>query len=425
MPAQGSNAFFQFNYIPYPLWRRKMPFGVKPMLDPILRRYYPVDADRRTVPTVNDVADYLMRFGLIRGALETDLRNTLRDNPPPIELVDEDKRPALTDQPARLPAQWEPMERIIISWAVNFPPLWEMHAQMVEAITPVADVQINVNHPLWAGAVRMYLESRGKANMRRVRFYHLPTDDIWVRDYGPLVALDNKGERVVVAMIYDPLPNYPQERDNLMPERWAAHEGFSLMRMDFHGEGGNVWTDGDGTLLMTNQAYRLNPDLNRDELLRRLHAAFDFEKLILLPRLRVEETGHIDLLTKLGNANTVFISAPTATFSADRLRAARAQLRRETNARGQHYRLVELPTPPLYWNWFGFPVRRSYTNALTVNGRILVPIYGIPDDDKAIRVYSDAMPDMTIVPIDSHMGANGGGAVHCMTKEVPQATAQS
>lgn len=422
--SHGSNRPFQFNYVPYPLWRRKLPLNANQLLDPFWARYYPVQADRRPVPTLNDLIDTLQRFDLL-DMTTPELREQLSIAPAAFVNLDLDKQPALADGPVRVPAQWEPTERVMLSWPVNFPPLWPMHAAMVAAIAPVADVQINVSHMLWARAIELYMARHHSAvDMSRVTFYHLPTDDIWIRDYGPIVGLDANGERVAVSMIYDPLPNYPQERDNLMPQRWAAHEGMALRPMDFHGEGGNLWADDAGTLLMTNQAYRLNPDLTRDTLHEHLHAAFDFEKLILIPRLRVEETGHIDLLVKLADRRTLLMSTPrNALFTGDRLRAARQQLARETNARGERYRIVELPTPPLYANWFGYPIRRSYTNALTVNGRVLVPVYGIPTDEKALRVYAETMPDHTIVPIDSAAGANGGGAVHCMTKEVPQAQA--
>lgn len=419
----ADHRFFQFNYIPYPLWRRKLPFLLKPIARAYLSRHYPVSLDLRPIPTVNDVADYLIRFKLLPDMSEADLRQQLMAPPTHLTIVDLERQPATSSEPVRLPAQWEPMERIIITWAQNFPPLWALHAAMVEAISAVADVQINVNHPVWANAVNLYLRTRGKADLDRVRFFHLPTNDIWVRDYGPFVGLNANGERGVVKMIYDPLPNYPQAEDDQMPTRIAAHEGFPLQTINFHGEGGNLWTDGAGTLIMTNQAFRLNPEITRPTLLEQMHRVFQFEKLIITPRLRIEETGHVDLLMKLANANTLLMSSPPARLTTDRLRGAIHQLKRETNAAGERYQLVMLPTPPLYLNWFGYPIRRSYTNALTVNGRVLVPTYSLTTDDDALRIYAETMPDHEVIPIDCTIGANGGGAVHCMTKEVPRPTA--
>ncbi len=409
----GSNRFFQFNYIPYPLWRRRLPFPVKLALTPLLRRTYPARVVDRTIPTVNDVAAYLHRFGLIPADTTTaETREALKNTQANIAIVDTNTPPAATDNPIRLPAQWEPMERVILTWPVNFPPLWPLFAQMTETLTPVADVQINVNHPVWARAVHLYLSETTAADLNRVMCYHLPTDDIWVRDYGPYIGDNARGERTAVTMTYDPLENYPQARDDAMPAHWAAHEGLPLNTLDFHGEGGNVWSDGAGKLFMTNQVYIQNPELNRVTLLERLRRVFIFDEVVLLPRLRLEETGHVDLLVKLASADTMLVSGPRALFTGDRLRRAARQLRRD-------YNMVTLPTPPLYLNWFGYPVRRSYTNALTVNGRVLVPVYGVQQDDEALRRYQQAMPGFNVVPIDCTIAANGGGAVHCLTKEVP------
>ena len=96
-------------------------------------------------------------------------------------------------------------------------------------------------------------------------------------------------------------------------------------------------------------------------------------------------------------------------------------LREETNARGIPYRVLELPFLPPYYNWAVYPIWRSYTNALTVNGRILVPVYGERTDDKALGIYQSVLPHYSIIPIDCRTVINGGGAVHCLTKEVPRA----
>jgi agmatine deiminase len=204
-----------------------------------------------------------------------------------------------------------------------------------------------------------------------------------------------------------------------MVNRWAAHRNIPMQPLDLHTEGGNIWSDGQGTLLMSNQIFISNPYYDRDRLLEYLHTVFEFEKLIITPRLTLEETGHVDLLLKLASADTALVARADSFSTGEVLRKTRRLLERESNAKGQPYRVIELPNPSLYMNWFSYPIRRSYTNALTVNGRVLVPVYGITLDEIALRTYADAMPDYEIIPIDSHIGINGGGAVHCMTKEFP------
>ncbi len=407
------NLPFRFEFIPYPLWRRKsMPAQVGALLAG--------EADRHPPATPIEMAHYLTRWRLLPPGMDAvAARAALKTLTPTIETVALDAKPAAGTQPVRLPAQWQPMEAVIVSFPVLYPPLWKTHIALIEAISSVARVDVLIPSPLWAGAIWLWLTERGQAKLDNVRLLDLPTDDIWVRDYGPLIGLDRQGQRVAVSAIYDPLDTYPQTRDNAMPERWAAHRAMPCCPLDLHMEGGNVWSDGAGTLLMSDDLFARHPQFSREDVVKRLHQAFVFDRLITVPPLAYEETRHVDLLVKLADAHTVLISAPTPPINRARLREAAAILSRETNAQGQRYRVIELPTPAPYLNWFVYPIWRSYTNALTVNGQVLVPTFGVPSDAQALAIYRDAMPDHAIIPIDCSASANGGGAVHCLTKEVP------
>jgi len=413
-------SFFRFESILYPLWRRAMPPLVRQLADPILRSAYPVQADLENPADETEMAQFLIQWELLPEAELTDVAARLATIDPLIAVVERDGEPSRYEGDLlRIPAQWESTDRVLISWGRMYPVVWEMHAELAEAISAVACADILVPSEMWARAVALYLQERGKANTENLCFTVLRTDDIWVRDFGPIMAQAPDGQRVVVAAQYDNHPEYPQEDDNAMPRRWAAHHDLPILPLKLHTEGGNLWSDGQGTLLMTDQIFRRNPHYTPTTLQRYLHSVFDFEKLIITPRLPLETTGHIDLLVKLGNANTVYVSAPDEITAAAALRKARKIMGSETNAQGEPYRIVELPTPDRYLNWFAYSIRRSYTNALTVNGRILVPTYGISSDEVALRTYAETQPEMEIIPIDSSKGINGGGAVHCMTKEVP------
>lgn len=417
---RARQGFVQFNYVPYPLWRRRLPGLFTWAAQALFSRMLAADADRSPPASAQAAARYMARWGLLNGRDEREAASALLAKPAVVESIPANRVPAAAPPAAvRLPAQWEPMETVLLVWPVVYPPLWEQHAQMAEAIAPVAPVTICVPTPQWAQAVALYLQSRGRMTLDRARFLHLPTDDIWVRDFGPVVGLDATGEQVCVKLKYDPLPNYPQQQDDTMALRWAAHAEMPVKPLDLHLEGGNIWSDGAGTLLMAEHVYEANPGLTTDALREMLAQTLGIQKLIITPSLWREETGHVDLLVKMADAQTILVSAPTVRFNSGRLRATADLLRRETNAAGQPYRVLELPTPPLYLNWLVWPVWRSYTNALTVNGRVLVPVFGVDTDEAALRVYAEAMPQHEIIPINSAAGANGGGAVHCLTKEIP------
>lgn len=354
----------RFAYVPYPLWRRRhLPAFVRP----IFRAIYDVHDD------------------------------------PPISLTTPE--PATHDQPIRLPAQWDDLEAVSLVFPVRYKPLQAGHRAMIEAIRPVARVDVLIPHERYARLI---------PDADNVNVIVMPTDDIWIRDFGAFIGYTPDGQRAAVGAIFDPLPNYPQALDNALAGRYAAHLGVPFRKLDLRTEGGNVWSDGAGTLIMSEDIYDRNPVLSIDEVNARLHRAFAFERLICTPKLAYEETGHVDLLVKLASKDTVLVSAPS--FPINRLRLVEAMHRLERAG----YQVIELPSPPPYLNWFVYPVWRSYTNALTVNGRVLVPVFGAPTDGRALAIYRRAMPDHQVIAIDCRAAANGGGGVHCLTKEVPR-----
>lgn len=412
----------QFRYVVYPLWRRKLPPPLKLLAGPLLRRYFPVAADRHPPQTPAAMARFLARWRIFDNLLldeQTITRNLASINLS-LSYADITRQPqAYHGGKVRIPAQWEPMQKALISWATHYPPLWTMHARMVEAISQVADVEILVPSEMWGRAVWMYLSWREHARMDHIHVLVLPTNDVWIRDYGPILGIDEKKQLVALNHIYDPLPRYPQHEDDTMPGRWSAHHEIPLLHYNLHTEGGNLWTDGAGTLLISERIFYANPYYDRDALENYLHSFLDFDKLIITPRVAIEETGHIDLLTKLASADTVLISEPASFTTKMALTKNKRLYLRERNAQGQPYNIIELPTPPLYFNWLVYPIRRSYTNSLTINGCVLVPTYDLAEDDVALKIYEQAMPGHRIIPIDCSVAINGGGAVHCMTKEIP------
>ncbi|MCU0511319.1 MAG: agmatine deiminase family protein [Anaerolineae bacterium] len=408
--------FLRFEYVVYPVWRRRLPDLLKPLAGAAFRALLPVEHDENPPATPEQMAAYLTEWDILDG---DGLVGVLADCPAVIETVDGQARPPAHDgRPVRVPAQWEPQESVLISFGCLYPPVWPMHARMIEAISQVATAEVLVSSPLWARAVWVYLQRRGLAHMARVRLLVLPTNDIWIRDYGPIIGFDPDGRRVAVDPVYAVLPDYPQHLDNGMTIPWAAHRRLPVQPLPLDWEGGNLWTDGRGTLITTEQIFYSNPWYDRAGIEAFLHRYFAFDKLIITPRLTLEETGHVDMLVRLATPETVLVSAPEAT-TAEALRKTRRLFERETNAHGQPYQVIDLPTPPLYLNWFVYTVRRSYTNALLVNGAALVPVYGLALDDIALRRYEQALPGWRIIPVDSRAGINGGGAVHCMTREIP------
>jgi len=419
----------QFDFIPYPLWRRSVSSPAARVLfrlgvNALTAGNQPMDTPENLTPA--RLADALTRWNMLPAGMSAQDVKLALERAVTVEYVAENvvAHADPPDVPIRLPAQWEPIEAVITAFPVLYPPLWKVHAAMIQAIAEVARVDVLIPHTAWSAAIKLWMDAFYPGIVwERVRFIVTPLNDIWVRDYGPIVGHDSHGKQVAIDARFSPLSAYPQAEDDRLPVRWAALRGMPVHHLPLYTEGGNIWSDGAGTLIMSDELIDRHAQLglSRDQVESDMHRYYAFEKLILTPRLWREETGHVDLVCKLADAHTILVGAATPFKNADRLRAARALFGRETNAAGERYRVIDLPMPQVTLNWGVYPIWRSYTNSLTVNGRVLVPVFGLPSDSAALRIYQAAMPDHQVIPIACEAAVKGGGAVHCLTKEIPAA----
>jgi len=92
------------------------------------------------------------------------------------------------------------------------------------------------------------------------------------------------------------------------------------------------------------------------------------------------------------------------------------------------YEVVGLPCPVSSYP----PLPGGYVSALglyaislMVNHRVLVSQYGHGlegYDEQALEVFSSALPDYEVIPINCSVVANGGGAVNCTAIGIPDIT---
>jgi agmatine deiminase len=301
---------------------------------------------------------------------------------------------------------------------VLYPGFWDFYRDLVTAIAPVARVDVLIPHTIYAPAVLAYL-GEGWHNDPRLRLMVTVSDDLWIRDYGPLTCIDKDSRRVMVDAIFDP-PEMLFANDDSFPVRYAAHLGCAGSQLALHLEGGNLWSDGEGTLITTEGLYARNFPMPPDDVRRQLLEGFGAETLIVVPPLRMEGTGHIDVFVKLATPDTVLVTEPRSIVNGRRLAEVAKVFRASRNAAGCSYRVVALPSVPAYCNWGASRIWPSYTNALTVNHRVLVPTYDLPElDAAALAVYRRVMPDHEIIGINARIAANAGGTIHCLTMQIP------
>ena len=91
----------------------------------------------------------------------------------------------------RMPAEWEPHAATWLSWprreGISFPDSYDavipVFVRMIDALRESEPVKINVTDPDHEQQVRLLLKD---IDTRHVEYFHIPTNEPWCRDHGPI-----------------------------------------------------------------------------------------------------------------------------------------------------------------------------------------------------------------------------------------------
>jgi agmatine deiminase len=283
-----------------------------------------------------------------------------------------------------------------------------------------AEARVWVDNERQRRAAQRYLRERG-VPLAGVKWIVEDTDSVWMRDYGPSHLYSGDGDWGVVDFHY--YDSRPQDDDT--PLVVAAAEGKLVVNRQqgadrVYTEGGNIATDGLGAVIYSERTYSRNPGVPRAQIDARISSALNSPVRLVLQDPTLDGTGHVDMFSKLVNTTTVLVGQ----YDADevdhaRLEANAALLAASTNGAGQPLTVLRIRQPDVYFESIVFPVVRTYTNAIIVNDRVIVPVYGIADDAGALAVFASAFPGKTIVPLDANDIIASAGAWHCVVMEFP------
>lgn len=258
----------------------------------------------------------------------------------------------------------------------------------------------------------------------------VPTNDTWVRDYGPLTVLQDE-RPVLHDFTFDGWGGkYPAALDNAVSLNLfttGVFGGVDFLRHALVLEGGSIDVDGEGTLLTTSRCLLesgRNPGLNRDALEGLFRELAGIDRVLWLDHgeLSGDDTdGHIDMFARFCNPAT--IAYLQCTDPADEqhasLAAMQEQLRSFRTAAGEPYTLVPLPLPQPVFDADGERLPASYANFLIVNDAVLVPIYDDPADAVALAALAPCFPGRELVPVNCRVLIQQYGSLHCATMQLP------
>ena len=335
----------------------------------------------------------------------------------------------------RMPAEWEPHAATWLSWprrdGISFPDAYESvqpaFAKMVQALTESEKVCINVRDTFHENEVRATLrESRVSAD--GVEFFHIPTNEPWCRDHGPMFLVrDPEPKSAVVDWDYNAWGwKYPPfDLDDEVPTRVGEKLGMQVFAPGMVLEGGSIDVNGSGTLLTTKSCLlnpNRNPDLTQPQIEQRLRDFIGVKHILWLGDGIVgdDTDGHIDDLTRFIDRTTVVtaIEEDPGDENYAPLQENLAMLREMSVEDGMPLGVFTLPMPHAIVRQ-GQRLPASYANFYVANKVVLLPVFADVHDQWAIAVLQKAFPDRRIVPIDCRELIWGLGAFHCLTQQQP------
>lgn len=232
------------------------------------------------------------------------------------------------------------------------------------------------------------------------------TADIWIQDAAPVQVAD----RDFVQFVYR--PDYLRNGFEHLITRPDIFRKIEFSRSpemsDIVLDGGNVVGTGT-TAILTEKVFRENSNRSRGEIEKELRVRLRVEGLIFIPEEPRDIIGHSDGMVRFINNDTVIVndySSGDASFG-----------RRLTRALQSHGLQMEtLSYRPERRKFAGIEsALGNYVNFLRVGNLIVLPRYGVAEDDRAVRQVEQLCPEATVTTIPSVGLAREGGVLRCVT----------
>ncbi len=346
-------------------------------------------------------------------------------------------------QNLRLPAEWEPHERVWLTW-FGQGRRDSVSADIARALLPHVKVTINVASEFTKENARKFLAAHD-VNTDSIQFVIDPNTDFFIQDYAVFVK-DDADKVHIVDFVYTAFGRFPAQAEPPMPasekpfgeweQRLATQLGFPLITSDFAFESGGIDTNGNGTFLIIKQmALQRNPTKTLAQIEVELSRTLGARKIIWLEEGLIEDrlfpaagpfhknyygggaNMHVDELARFVNDTTVILpyipvsekhNNPVDSLNYPMLEANARILEQATTADGKKLTIVRIPMPEIERLKFRLPVddsnlreysrhgfakgdtvfrvpAASYVNYFVSNNVVLIPKYwkdGMPESQK-------------------------------------------
>eukprot|EP00658_Telonema_sp_P-2_P049292 TRINITY_DN37475_c0_g1_i1.p1 TRINITY_DN37475_c0_g1~~TRINITY_DN37475_c0_g1_i1.p1 ORF type:complete len:269 (+),score=66.58 TRINITY_DN37475_c0_g1_i1:124-930(+) len=248
---------------------------------------------------------------------------------------------------------------------------------------------------------------------------HAPMEDIWTRDFGPVLPMNP------VQFKYTPAAqggkaadsHYVQSKFVKLAKRLKLEYKSSRLVMD----GGNLVDNGyPATRVVVTDRFLQDNDLDKREAIRMLQEELCVEDVAVIPSDDPDGLAHADGQLMFTDADTLLVNRY------DHDPEYRAELLKVLELSLPEVRVVEIVAvfdetdpriDPHFGSAFGI-----YVNSVVTQSAIYVPQFGIMEDREALETIR-ANTSKVVVPIRAETVAYLGGSVRCLSLQCAGANA--
>jgi len=330
--------------------------------------------------------------------------------------------------------QWPHQYQYGIAYRNSLDPTWVAMSKELVSSEKVHIIAYNLTEK---DRIISLLNAAG-VSLTNIDFRLYKTDDVWVRDNGPIFVKDTLGNMVIEDWGFngwgekiDELSGYPIEYDNCnnIPAQIASNISLPLININdvMIIEGGSVEIDGHGTMMACKSSILNN---NRNPKMSQATAEANFKKYLgvtnfiwLDGQAGLELTDqHIDGFARFGNSTTIVTMEQNDLLNFDVKQSDINKLYAAKNKNGVAYTFLKVPLTKnnvVTTNGSNLGYKGSYVNYYIANTKVLVPNYNDPNDAVANAIIQTLYPTRTVVGIDVRNLYENGGMVHCVTQQQP------
>jgi agmatine deiminase len=347
-----------------------------------------------------------------------------------------------------MPGEFEPHAGCWLLWPER-PDNWRLGAKPAQQAFATVATAVSRFEPVTVGVSQQQFQNARRMLPAHIRVVEISANDAWIRDSGPTFVSGPRGEIRGIDWEFNAWGGlegglyFPWDQDALVAQKVLEIERMDRYRAPLVLEGGSIHSDGQGTLLTTEECLlnpNRNPGLTKEEVEDLLREYLNLEAIIWLGQgIHLDETsGHVDNLCCFVRPGVVAL-----TWCDDRndpqyeiSREALWRLDRATDAAGRRFQVHKIHQPgPLYITADesrgidqvagtrsrhpGDRLPASYINYYVANGGVIVPAFGDPRDTAAQDTLRSLFPEREIVGAPAREIVLGGGNIHCITLHQP------